>query len=106
MKAMLRTGPFIIIACALCLFTLSTQAQETDAQKMLLDSIGYDKLDIARVKAALDKGANPNWVFDPKRRNCSVIGHLADIGPWSKDKRAEEKGVEILQILFKTGARL
>ena len=57
----------IVILCCWCLFALPTQAQETDAQKLLLDSINYDKLDVAGVKTALDKGANPNWVSDTKR---------------------------------------
>ena len=105
MKTMLRTGPIIIIACSLCLFTLPTQAQETDAQKMLMDSIKYDKLDIAGVKAALDKGANPNWVPDTARGD-SVLGRLAYAALSAKDKRAEEKGVEILQVLFRAGAKL
>jgi ankyrin repeat protein len=80
---------------------LSTEAQETDAQKLLLDSIHYNKLDVAGVKAALDKGANPNWVSDTPRD--SVIGHLAKTATWTKeDKKAEE----ILQMLFKAGAKL
>jgi hypothetical protein len=95
----------ILIACCWCLFALPTQAQESDAQKLLLDSIRYDKLDVAGVKAALDKGANPNWVSDTKRK-YSVIGRLADAALFPKDERAEEKGVEILQILFRAGAKL
>ncbi len=101
------TPIFCIIVITACssLFTLSPQAQETDAQKLLLDSIKYDKLDVSGVKGALDKGANPNWVSDTKRK-FSVIGDLAMFGPWAKVEKAEEKGVEILQILFRAGAKL
>lgn len=101
----MRTIRIIVIACFWCLFALSTQAQESDTQKLLLDSIGYDKLDIAGVKTALDKGANPNWVSDTKRK-YSVIGHLALNALFAKDERAEGKAVEILQMLFKAGAKL
>jgi ankyrin repeat protein len=73
---------------------------------LLWDSIKLDKLDVSGVKTALDKGANPNWVSDTERR-YSVIGYLAINGPWTKeDKKAEEKSVEILQMLFKAGAKL
>lgn len=104
----MRTIRVIVIACFWCLFALSTQAQESDAQKSLLDSINFDKLDVSGVKAALDKGANPNWVSDTKRRDSanSVIGHLALNALFAKDERAEGKAVEILQMLFKAGAKL
>ena len=99
----------IIVACCWCLFALSTQAQETDAQKLLLDSVKYDKLDVAGVKTALDKGANPNWVSDTRRR-YSVIGEISIIRtPRNKivgGGREREKAVEILQMLFKGGAKL
>ena len=101
----IRFSLIIVIGFFWCFLALSTQAQESDAQKLLSDSISYDKLDVAGVKTALDKGANPNWVSDTKRR-YSVIGHLAQVGPWSKDAMAEEKGVEILQMLFKAGVKL
>lgn len=101
----IRSGLIILIGFFCCFLVPSTQAQESDAQKLLLDSISYEKLDVAGVKTALDKGANPNWVSDTKRR-YSVIGHLAQVGPWSKDAKAEEKGLEILQMLFKAGAKL
>lgn len=101
----MRTSNIILIVCCWCLLAVSTQAQEFDPQKLLLDSIECDKLDVSRVKTALDKGANPNWVSDTKRR-YSVIGHLAMVGPGSKDERAEEKSVEIFQMLFRAGAKL
>jgi ankyrin repeat protein len=84
---------------------VSTQAQESDPQKLLWDSISLEKLDVSGARAALDRGANPNWVSDTKRR-FSVIGHLAMEGSWSKDEKAEEKSVEILQMLFRAGAKL
>lgn len=104
MKTMRGSSIILIVSCW-SLFAVSTQAQEFDAQKLLLDSISFERLDLSGVRAALDKGANPNWVSDTKRR-YSVIGHLAQVGPWSKDAKAEEKGVEILQMLFKAGAKL
>jgi ankyrin repeat protein len=103
MKATRASG-IIVITCYLCLFVLSTQAQESDTQKLLIDSISLEKIDVSGLKAALDKGANPNWVDREHRR--SVIGHLAIVGPWTKDERAEEKSVEILQMLFRAGAKL
>jgi ankyrin repeat protein len=102
----IRTSLIIVIGFCWYFLALSTQAQESDAQKLLLDSIEFGKIDVSGVRAALDKGANPNWVSDTKRR-FSVIGHLAMVGPWSKeDKEAEEKSVVILQMLFKAGAKL
>jgi hypothetical protein len=72
---------------------------------LLWDSVG--KLDVVEVKTALDKGANPNWVSDPRSNyGISVIGHLAKAPLWSKDKEAEEKSLEILVMLFKAGAKL
>ena len=35
----IQTSFFIVIACCWCLFSLSTEAQETDAQKLLWDLI-------------------------------------------------------------------
>jgi hypothetical protein len=103
----MRTKDIIVIVCFSCLFALSTQAQESDAQKSLLDSIKFDKLDVAGVKAALDKGANPNWVSDPRPEyGISVIGCLASAHLGSRDEKAEEKSLEILLMLFKAGAKL
>jgi len=101
----IRITLFIIIGFLWCFLTLSTQAQESDAQKLLLDSISFKKLDVLGVRAALDKGANPNWVSDTERK-YTVIGHLAMVGPYSRDEKAEEKSVEILRMLFKAGAKL
>jgi hypothetical protein len=103
----IQTSFFIVIACCWCLFSLSTEAQETDAQKLLWDSINYDKLDVEGVRTALDKGANPNWLSDTKRR-YSVIERLAEnaLFVFAEDEKAEEKGVEILQMLFRAGAKL
>jgi len=92
----------ILITCCLCLFALSAQAQESDPQKLLLDSI-Y-KRDVAGVKAALDKGANPNWIYDIGVER-SVIGRLTE-APFAEDEKAEERSVEILQMLFRAGAKL
>jgi ankyrin repeat protein len=72
---------------------------------MLLDSIKYDKLDIAGVKAALDKGANPNWVADTGH-GYSVLRRLAQAALFAEADRAEEKSVAILQLLFRAGAKL
>ena len=83
--------------------TVIAEAQETDTQKLLLDSIFYGKLDVSGVKTALDKGANPNWVSDTS--GDSVIGCLAVNALFAKDERAEEKIVEILQMLFRAGAK-
>lgn len=102
----MRTSCIIVIVCCWFLLTVSTQAQQSDAQKLLWDSINFDNLDVSGVKAALDKGANPNWVSDTPRR-ISVIGHLAMVGPWAREvEKAEEKSVEILQMLFEAGAKL
>ena len=104
----IRSSSIILIVCCWGLFTVSTQAQEFDAQKLLLDSISYDKLDVAGVKTALDKGANPNWVSGTKRADSvnSVIAHLAFAALGARDESAEGKAVEILQILFGAGAKL
>jgi ankyrin repeat protein len=67
-----------------------------------LDSI--NKLDASGVKAALEKGANPNWVSG----KLSVIGEL-DLRAAlhaREIENAEEKSVEILQILFRAHAKL
>jgi len=105
----IRTSLIIVIGFFWCFLALSAQAQESDAQKLLLDSISYDKLDVAGVKTALDKGANTNWVSDTKSRDGtnSVLGHLALSALGSrKDERIEQKAVEILQVLFRAGAKL
>jgi ankyrin repeat protein len=97
----------IVIACCWSLYALPTQAQESDAQKLLLDSVKYDKLDVSGVKAALDKGANPNWVSGTGRGSLSVIGNLAFSALGAhREVGAEEKGTEILEMLFKAGAKL
>jgi ankyrin repeat protein len=102
----IRTSLIIVIGFCWYFLALSTQAQESDLQKMLWNSIDYNNLDVSGAKAALDKGANPNWVSDTPRR-ISVIGHLAMVGPWAREvEKAEEKSVEILQMLFKAGAKL
>ena len=36
--------------------------QKSNAQKLLLDSVRCDKLDVTGVKTALAQGADPNWV--------------------------------------------
>ena len=104
----IRTSLIIVIGFFWCFLAPSTQAQESDAQKSLLDSISYDKLDVAGVKTALDKGANPNWVSGTKRADSvnSVIAHLALAALGVRDEGAEGKAVEILQMLFKAGAKL
>lgn len=104
----IRTSLIIVIGFFWCFLALSTQAQESDAQKLLLDSISYDKLDVAGVKTALDKGANPNWVSGTKRADSvnSVIAHLAFAAFSARDEGAEGKAVEILQILFGAGGKL
>jgi ankyrin repeat protein len=105
----IRSSSIILIVCCWGLFTVSTQAQEFDAQKLLLDSISYDKLDVAGVKTALGKGANPNWVSDTKSRDGtnSVLGHLTRSAlSGRKDERIEQKAVEILQVLVRAGTKL
>ena len=92
----------IIVACFFCLFAFSIQAQETDAQKLFSDSILNH--DVSGVRTALNKGANPNWVFNTGR---SAIGQLAGFIPnWVKVENAEEKDVKILEVLFEAGAKL
>lgn len=98
----IQTSLIIVIVFCWCFLALSTQAQEPDAQKLLWDSVG--KLDVVGVKTALDRGANSNWV-DTKKKS-SVIGMLAFLGPYIEDERAQEKSVEILQMLFKSGAKI
>jgi hypothetical protein len=94
-----------IIACCWCLFALPIHAQESDPQKLLWDSVG--KLDVVGVRTALDKGANPNWVSDPRPKyRISMIYRLAGKLSWLRDKKAHEKSVEILLMLFKAGAKL
>ena len=81
------------------------QSQKSNAQKLLLDSVRCDKLDVTGVKTALDLGADPNWVSNT---DSSVIGTLVSgSGCWQYEhvEKPEQKGVEILQILLKEGAR-
>jgi ankyrin repeat protein len=96
----------IAVTCfSVLLFALSTQAQETDAQKLLLDSI--ESLDVAGVKTALDEGANPNSIFDESKH--SVIATLAfggDDWRWVAVKNPDRTAAEILQMLFEAGARI
>jgi len=101
----LRTSLIFLIGFSVYILALPAQAQQSDPQKLLLDSINFDKIDVSGVRAALDRGANPNWVSETKRK-FSVIGHLAMVGPWSKVEKAEEKSVEILQMLFRAGGKL
>jgi len=102
-KITLDTTYTIVIACCFSFFALPAQAQESAAQKLLSDSI--EKLDVSGVRTALDKGASPNWVSDTKRK-YSVIGDLTMRGPLSKVENAQKKSVEILEMLFKSGAKL
>lgn len=104
----MRFNHIVMIACCWCLFVMPTLAQESGPQKLLLDSIQYDKLDLAGVKTALDNGANPNWVSGEKRRDSvnSVIAHLALAALGARHEGAEGKAVEILQMLLKAGAKL
>jgi ankyrin repeat protein len=99
----IRTSVIIVVGFFWCFLAVSTQAQEPDPQKLLLDSISYDKLDVAGVKTALDKGANPNWVSGTNR---SVIAHLALAALGARYEGAEGKALKILQILFSAGAKL
>jgi ankyrin repeat protein len=101
----IRTTLIIVIGFFWCFLTMSIQAQESDPQKLLWNSVG--KLDVLGVKTALDKGANPNWVSDPRPKyGMSVISHLASAHLGSEDKNAHQKSVEILLMLFKAGAKL
>jgi ankyrin repeat protein len=77
------------------------QAQKSNAQKLLMDSIQYDKLDVAEVQAALDEGADPNFTKDDR----SVIGTLAGPATMTKPEK-EQKAAKILEVLFKAGAKL
>jgi ankyrin repeat protein len=61
-------------------------------------------LDVSGVRIALSKGANPNLIYDAY--GTSAIGYLASGAPQSRIERAEEKSVEILQILLNAGAKL
>ena len=87
-------------ACFLFLFKLSTQAQETDGQRKLWDSV--EKLDILEVGNALDKGADPNY----EQGRYSVTGFLAVSAAITKGEVAENSAVKILEMLFKAGAKL
>jgi len=76
-----------------------------------MDSI--DGLDVSGVKAALDKGANPNWVSNAGQTySVSAIGTLAifvggkETDIWGHKTEGEEEGTEILKMLFKAGAKL
>jgi ankyrin repeat protein len=101
----MRISCILVIVCFWFLLTASIQAQQSDAQKLLWDSIS--KLDVLGVKTALDKGANPNWASDPRPKYAiSVINHLASAHLGSKDENAHEKSLEILLMLFKAGAKL
>ena len=82
------------------------QTQNSSAQQLLTDSI--EKLDVTGVRAALDKGANPNGVYGScnSERGFSVIGQLAMAVPYENVEGAEKRGVEILEMLFKAGAKL
>jgi ankyrin repeat protein len=101
----IRTSLIIVIGFCCYFLALSTQAQESDPQKLLWDSVG--KLDVVGVKTALDKGANPNWVSDPRPEyGVSVIRRLTTAHSGLKDERAHEKRVEILLTLFKAGAKM
>src|ERR1017187_4849782 len=84
----------------------ASQAQKSNAQKLLMDSI--EKLDVAGVRAALDKGANPNGVYGScnSEQGFSVIGQVAMAVPYENVEGAEKRGVEILKMLFKAGAKL
>jgi len=97
----------IVIACCLSFLALSAQAQESAAQKLLLDSV--EKLDVSGVKTALDKGANPNWVYDTGRETYTAIHRLAENtfrAEETNKAEIEEKNVEVLRMLFKAGAKL
>ena len=97
----------IVIACCLSFFALSAQAQESAAQKMLMDSI--HKLDVSGVRTALDKGANPNWVYGTGRGTYTAIERLggnALAAEETNKAEVEQKSVEMLRMLFKAGAKL
>jgi ankyrin repeat protein len=90
----------LALAYSLSLLALSAQARETDTQDLLLHSIS--KLDVSGVKAALDKGANPNWVIG----GHSMVMESAEAGAGETDEEKDQKSVEILQMLFKAGAKV
>jgi ankyrin repeat protein len=99
----------VLFSFAIAFAQNSTQAaiqvQKSNAQKLLLDSVRCDKLDVTGVKTALDQGADPDWVSNT---NSSVIGTLVSgSGCWQYEhvEKPEQKGVEILQVLLKAGAR-
>jgi len=102
----------IVIACCLSFFALCAQAQKSDAQELLLDSIKYDKLDVSGLRAALDKGANPNWVYGTGRETYTAIQRLAwnafaaEEAEETNKVEVEEKNVEMLRMLLKAGAKL
>ena len=82
------------------------QAQESNAQKLLMDSI--EKLDVTGVKAALGKGADLQWASGTENK-MSVIAFLAFMSADWQDMRVEhpeQRAVEILQVLLKAGAKI
>jgi len=105
--SMLGAGLLLITATGACAqesAQAALQTQRINAQKLLLDSVWCDKLDVAGVKTALNEGADPNWVSG----NNSVMGKLVSgSGCWQYEHvgEPEQKGVEILQVLLKAGAR-
>ena len=54
----MRTSCIIVIVCCWFLLTVSTQAQQSDVQKLLWNSINFEKLDVSGVRTALEKGAD------------------------------------------------
>lgn len=84
----------------------ASQAQKSNAQKLLMDSI--KKLDVAGVKTALNKGADPQWVSGTEYKD-SVIRYLAFMARRWQDmpvEKPEQKAVEILQVLLQAGAKI
>ena len=87
------------------------QTQNSSAQQLLTDSI--EKLDVVGVRTALDEGADPNW-RDPElvlgTGPASMLTKLIEFDEpqvdEAQDQKAEEKGVVILEMLFKAGAKL
>lgn len=82
--------------------TEALQAQKSNAQKLLTDSI--EKLDVTGVRTALGKGANPQT-----EDKMSAIRALAfRSGDWldMRVEKPEQKAVEILEVLLEAGAKL
>lgn len=103
------------VVCAQNPAQAAPQAQESGAQKLLMRSI--EMLDVAGVRTALDKGADPNYT----KYGFSMIGTLATRSnltynparpPFIQESPSlsliwtEEKAVDILGMLFKAGAKL